>query len=59
VKVRAARGHENVGIGVKTTASARTIRLWWLPSRGTGNGLSDAGWAPVADIDARIVILLA
>jgi hypothetical protein len=30
-------------------------RLWWLPSRGTGNGLSDAGWAPVADIDARIV----
>ena len=30
-------------------------RLWWLPSRGTGNGLSDAGWAPVADIDVRIV----
>lgn len=30
-------------------------RLWWLPSRGTGDGLSDAGWAPVADIDASIV----
>lgn len=30
-------------------------RLWWLPSRGTGNGLSDAGWAPIADIDVRIV----
>ena len=30
-------------------------RLWWLPSRGTGNGLCDTGWAPIADIDARIV----
>lgn len=29
--------------------------LWWLPSRGIGNGLSDAGWAPVADIDVRVV----
>ncbi|HTX80860.1 MAG TPA: hypothetical protein VME44_01680 [Streptosporangiaceae bacterium] len=30
-------------------------RLWWLPSRGRGNGLSDAGWAPIADVDAFIV----
>lgn len=30
-------------------------RLWWLPSHGTGNGLSDNGWAPIADIDAEIV----
>jgi hypothetical protein len=30
-------------------------RLWWLPSHGTGNGLTDAGWAPVADVDAAIV----
>jgi len=30
-------------------------RLWWLPYCGIGNGLSDAGWAPVADIDVRIV----
>jgi hypothetical protein len=33
-------------------------RLWWLPSRGTGNGLSDSGWAPIADVDARIVSAL-
>jgi len=30
-------------------------RLWWLPSRGRGNGLSDAGWAPIADVEAFIV----
>ena len=30
-------------------------RLWWLPARGAGNGLSDTGWAPIADIDARVV----
>ncbi len=30
-------------------------RLWWLPSHGRGNGLSDTGWAPIADIDAAIV----
>ena len=29
-------------------------RLWWLPPRGTGNGLADSGWAPVADIDPAI-----
>lgn len=33
-------------------------RLWWLPSHGTGNGLSDTGWAPVADIDSAIVAAL-
>jgi len=30
-------------------------RLWWLPFRGMGNGLSDDGWAAVADVDATIV----
>jgi hypothetical protein len=30
-------------------------RLWWLPSRGRGNGLDDASWAPIADVDASIV----
>jgi len=30
-------------------------RLWWLPPRGRGNGLDDAGWAPIADVDACIV----
>ncbi|HUC22077.1 MAG TPA: hypothetical protein VMA73_05165 [Streptosporangiaceae bacterium] len=30
-------------------------RLWWLPFRGQGNGLDDAGWAPIADVDASIV----
>ncbi len=30
-------------------------RLWWLPPRGSGNGLDDAGWAPIADVDASIV----
>jgi len=30
-------------------------RLWWLPFRGMGNGLSDDGWAPVADVDATVV----
>jgi hypothetical protein len=30
-------------------------RLWWLPSHGRSNGLSDVGWAPIADIGAAIV----
>jgi hypothetical protein len=30
-------------------------RLWWLPEGGKGNGLSDSGWAPLADIDPRLV----
>lgn len=30
-------------------------RLWWLPSHGRGNGLDDAGWAPIADVDASVV----
>lgn len=30
-------------------------RLWWLPSHGEGNGLGDAGWAPVADVAATVV----
>ena len=30
-------------------------RLWWLPSNGEGNGLSDTAWAPIADVDAAIV----
>jgi len=29
--------------------------LWWLPHGGQGNGLTDAAWAPVADVDADIV----
>ncbi len=29
-------------------------RLWWLPAGGEGNGLDDAGWAPIADIPAHI-----
>ncbi len=29
--------------------------LWWLPSGGQGNGLRDAGWAPVLDVPAGIV----
>jgi hypothetical protein len=33
----------------------RFSRLWWLPARGQGNGLSDQAWAPVADVDAAIV----
>ncbi len=33
-------------------------RLFWLPSRGVGNGLSDTGWAPIADIDVRVVTAL-
>jgi hypothetical protein len=24
-------------------------RLWWLPSGGEGNGLSDAAWAPIGE----------
>jgi hypothetical protein len=30
-------------------------RLWWLPAGGRGNGLDDAGWAPIADVDAALV----
>jgi hypothetical protein len=33
-------------------------RLWWLPSDGDGNGLSDTGWAPIADVDADLVPIL-
>jgi hypothetical protein len=33
-------------------------RLWWLPAHGTGNGLTDIGWAPVADIPAVVVVRL-
>jgi hypothetical protein len=33
-------------------------RLWWLPAGGRGNGLSDTGWAPAADIDADLVTAL-
>lgn len=29
--------------------------LWWLPRTGDGNGLSDTAWAPIADVDARVV----
>lgn len=32
--------------------------LWWLPSHGQGNGLSDGGWAPIADVDGLIVLRL-
>lgn len=27
-------------------------RLWWLPPTGTGNGLDDSSWVPIADIRA-------
>lgn len=37
----------------------RLWRLWWLPLGGQGNGLSDDGWAPIADIDAIVTALLA
>lgn len=30
-------------------------RLWWLPPGGHGNGLDDAAWAPIADVDAVLV----
>jgi hypothetical protein len=30
-------------------------RLWWLPCNGQGNGLSDAAWAPIADVDGAVV----
>jgi hypothetical protein len=32
--------------------------LWWLPLGGRGNGLTDAGWAPVADVDGAVVTAL-
>ena len=30
-------------------------RLWWLPTEGFGNGLEDASWAPILDVDARVI----
>lgn len=30
-------------------------RLWWLPANGEGNGLDDAGWAPIAEVHAALV----
>lgn len=33
----------------------RCESLWWLPSGGHGNGLRDAGWAPVLEVPAGIV----
>jgi hypothetical protein len=30
-------------------------RLRWLTSKGQGNGLSDAAWAPIAEVDAAVV----
>jgi hypothetical protein len=30
-------------------------RLWWLPASGTGNGLGDRAWAPIAVVRADIV----
>lgn len=33
-------------------------RLWWLPSSGYGNGLDALSWAPILEVDARIVTIL-
>lgn len=30
-------------------------RLWWLPREGFGNGLEDASWAPILDLDVRVI----
>ncbi len=30
-------------------------RLWWLPGEGEGNGLDDAGWAPLAVGDVEVI----
>jgi hypothetical protein len=30
-------------------------RIWWLPSRGYGNGLDDTAWAPVLEVSPGIV----
>lgn len=30
-------------------------RVWWLPPHGHGNGLDDDSWAPVLEVDERIV----
>ena len=30
-------------------------RLWWLPREGFGNGLEDESWAPILDVDTRVV----
>jgi hypothetical protein len=30
-------------------------RRYWLPDNGYGNGLDDHAWAPILDVDARIV----
>jgi len=29
--------------------------LWWLPGGGESNGLTDVGWAPIADVDAALL----
>jgi hypothetical protein len=33
-------------------------RLWWLPVEGFGNGLEDASWAPILDVDTRVISAL-
>lgn len=33
--------------------STATMRAFWLPPFGHGNGLAADGWAPVLDVDAR------
>ena len=33
-------------------------RLWWLPAQGFDNGLEDASWAPILDVDARVISAL-
>jgi hypothetical protein len=33
-------------------------RLWWLPSGGEGNGLSDDAWVPIGEFDGAAVRLL-
>ena len=33
-------------------------RRYWLPDHGYGNGLDDYAWAPLLDVDARILATL-
>ncbi|MHB8186763.1 MAG: hypothetical protein ACYDDU_11910 [Dermatophilaceae bacterium] len=33
-------------------------RLWWLPTEGFGNGLEDASWAPILDVDTCVISAL-
>ena len=33
-------------------------RRYWLPDHGYGNGLDDRAWAPILDVDVRIVAVL-